>query len=86
MYKKTLKFFTILATILVSVSCNKPDLEMKYTEDLSYTLNDEGTGYYVSNGTNVDTIVYVPSFHNDLPVVGVDYNGFSYWGHQIEFE
>lgn len=86
MYKNSPRYFFILVFVLICASCNNSQLETKYTEELSYRLNDAGTGYYVSNGTNVDTIVNVPSFYNGLPVIGVDYSGFSYSNHMIEFE
>ena len=75
-----------ISILVMFASCNNSHLETKYTEELSYTLNDAGTGYYVSNGTNVDKVVYVPSFYNGLPVIGVNYGGFSYSNYMIDFE
>lgn len=60
--------------------------EVVYTEGLEYVLNETKTGYYVSNGSNLDTIVNVPPYYNDLPIVGVGFQGFSQTALCVEFE
>ena len=44
---------------------------------LVYTLSEDGTYYSVTNiGTCTDTVIYIPSAHNGLPVTSIGYNAF----------
>jgi len=46
------------------------------TEGLSFSLINNGTAYEVSRGAVTDTIITIPSVHNNLPVTSIASNGF----------
>lgn len=47
------------------------------TEGLAYTLINNGTAYSVAKGNAGDNeLIIIPSTHNNLPVISIDYQGF----------
>lgn len=51
--------------------------EFPASERLLYSLNADGTGYFVTGiGSCTDTHVVIPATHNGLPVVGIGTNAF----------
>ena len=52
--------------------------ELKYSEGLTYELNDEGAGYIVTGiGTCTDSELVIPNMYNGLPVVEIRYRAFA---------
>ena len=45
---------------------------------LVFTLNNDGTGYIVSNYSGTLKSVVIPPYYNDLPVVGISSDAFAY--------
>ena len=75
-------YFKMLSIMIFLLSCNScvnssNKENDQYTENLTYSINEEGTGYYVSNGINNEPKVVIPSTYNNLPVVGVSKYGFA---------
>ena len=55
-----------------------PEYEIE-PEELEFELNDEGTGYIVTDmGTYQGTEVVIPAEYKGLPVVAIDSNAFAY--------
>ncbi|MBR2020371.1 MAG: leucine-rich repeat domain-containing protein [Clostridia bacterium] len=52
-------------------------LHAKGTEGLLFTLSDDETSYSVSAGTATEGDVFIPAYHNGLPVTSIGYIGFS---------
>ena len=49
----------------------------KGTEGLSFTLSEDGTSYSVNAGSATEGDVFIPAYHNGLPVTGIGYIGFA---------
>ena len=70
------RYFKMLSIMIFLLSCNScMNNNVQPSNNLQYELNEEGTGYYVSNGTNVEEKVVIPSTYNNLPVVGISKYG-----------
>ena len=53
------------------------------TEGLLFTLSEDGTSYSVSAGTATEGDVFIPAYHNGLPVTSIGYIG---WDNNVEPE
>lgn len=49
----------------------------KGTEGLSFTLSEDGTSYSVSAGSATEGDVFIPAYHNGLPVTNIGHIGFA---------
>lgn len=52
-------------------------IHAKGTEGLSFTLSDDGASYSVNAGSATEDDVFIPAYHNGLPVTGIGYIGFA---------
>ena len=52
-------------------------IHAKGTKGLAFTLSEDGTSYSVSAGSTTDRDVFIPAYHNGLPVTSIGYIGFA---------
>ena len=71
-----LKLISIMSIILFTSLCVSCEKSNENNTGLEFSLNEEQTGYYVSNGTNAKKHVNIPDSYNNLPVVGIADKGF----------
>ena len=57
-------------------SCIGCGCEIKYSENLSFTLNSDGASYSVSKGSCTDTEINIPPVYNSLPVTSIGEHAF----------
>ena len=51
--------------------------EIKYSENLKFTLNSDEKSYSVSKGSCTDTEIFIPPIYNSLPVASISNSAFS---------
>jgi len=69
--KLAMVVFLLLTFVLPLTACGS-------TRGLEFELVANGTGYSVSAGTATSRNIVIPSHYNDLPVVHIAENAFSY--------
>lgn len=67
-------------TIRVCSDCGHNETKLmpaKGTEGLVFTLSEDGTSYSVCAGSATEGDVFIPAYHNGLPVTSIGYSGMN---------
>lgn len=59
-------------------------IHAKGTEGLSFTLSEDGASYSVNAGSATEGDVFIPAYHNGLPVTGIGYIGLANSNTELE--